>query len=178
MTREEKVALVEALTEKIKEFPNLYITDTAGMTVSEVNDLRRKCFESDLEVKVIKNTLIRKALDNVEGDFSEAYGSLKNHSAVFFASAENPSAPAKLIKSFRKDNNVEKPFLKAAIIETSIYTGDETLETLTSLKSKDELIGEVITLLQSPAKNVIGALQSGGSKLAGIIKTLQEREEA
>lgn len=178
MTKEEKIALVEGLTEKIKNFPNLYITDTAGMTVADVNDLRRQCFESNLELKVIKNTLIRKALENIDGDFTDAYDALKQQSAVFFATAENPSAPAKLIKKYRKDNDSEKPFLKAAIIETSIYKGDDNLEALTSLKTKDELIGEIVTILQSPAKNVLGALQSGGTKLAGIIKTLQEREEA
>jgi len=179
MTKEEKIELVKELTEKFKTYPNLYIADTGGMTVAESNELRKVCFEKDIQLQMIKNTLIQKALENLEGDFSEVYPSLKKTSSVFFATEENPNVPAKIIKDFRKGPGKDKelPILKAAIIETSVFTGDDQLDALTNLKSKNELIGEVITILQSPAKNVIGALQSGGQTIAGLIKTLQEREE-
>ncbi|MEM7368906.1 MAG: 50S ribosomal protein L10 [Bacteroidota bacterium] len=174
MTKEEKIQLVQELTETFRTYPNFYITDTGGMTVAEMNELRRKCFESSIPLQMIKNTLIRKALENQEQDFSDVFDALKQTSSVFFVGAENPSLPAKVISAFRKDK--EKPILKAAVIETSVFMGDDQLKALTELKSKDELIGEVIGLLQSPAKNVIGALQSGGQKLSGILKTLAEKE--
>lgn len=176
MTKQEKIALVEELTERFKQYPNFYFTETQGMTVAEINDLRRLCFEEKIEMTMIKNTLIRKALENLEDDYSEVYDSLKLPTSVLFADAENPSQPAKLLKKYREGK--EKPVLKAACIQASVFVGDENLETLTKLKSKAELIGEIIGLLQSPPKSVISALQSGGNKLAGIIKTLSEREEA
>lgn len=174
MTKEQKIKLVQELTETFKTYPNFYITDMGGLTVEKVGKLRRLCFEKDIKVQVVKNTLIRKALENLEGDFSEVYDSLKQQSSIFFTTSEAPSAPAKVIEEFRKSE--EKPVLKAAVIETAVFTGDDQLKALTSLKSKAELIGEVVGLLQSPAKNVISALQSGGGKLAGILKTLSERE--
>lgn len=174
MTKAEKIQLVENLTEQFKEYPNFYIADTKGMSVSDMNDLRRLCFEKNVKLQMIKNTLIRKALENLEEDFTGVFDSLKQTSSVFFVGADAPSAPAKILKEYRKSS--EKPLLKAAVIEASVFSGDDQIEALANLKSKDELIGDVIMLLQSPAKNVIGALQSGGSKLSGILKTLSERE--
>jgi large subunit ribosomal protein L10 len=175
MTKEQKYQLVEELVEKFKTYPNFYITDAGGLSVAEVNNLRKECFDSNIPMTMIKNTLIRKALETLEGDYSEVFDALKQPSSVFFATSENPSVPAKLITKFRKKN--EKPSLKAAVIDTAVFKGDSQLKVLVDLKSKDELIGEIIGLLQSPAKNVISALKSGGGKLAGILKTLSEREE-
>ncbi|GAB4414580.1 MAG: 50S ribosomal protein L10 [Bacteroidia bacterium] len=176
MTKEEKFQLVAELTEQFRAYPNFYITDTSGMSVSKVNQLRRKCFENNIRLTVIKNTLIRKALENLDSDYSEVFDALKVPSSVLFATSENPSLPAKIIKEFRREN--EKPILKAACIDTAVFKGDNQLDTLLHLKSKDELVGEIIGLLQSPARNVIGALQSGGQKLAGILQTLSEKESA
>lgn len=176
MTKEEKIQLVKELTETMQEFPNVYITDTGSMNVAQVNQLRRRCFDANVQMRMIKNTLIRKALDQLEEDYSELHDVLVQPSYVFFASAENPSVPAKLLKDFRKE--FEKPTLKAAIIETAVFKGADQLDALASLKSKDELVAEVVALLQSPAKSVVSALQSGGSKLAGIVQTLAEREES
>lgn len=175
MTKEQKIQLVQELTETFKTYPNFYITDMGGLTVEKVNDLRRLCFEKEIKVQVIKNTLIRKALENLEGDYSEVFGSLKQPSSVFFTTAESPSTPAKVIEEFRKGGS-EKPVLKAAVIDTSVFLGDDQLKALSNMKSKDELIGEIVGLLQSPAKNVISALKSSGGKIAGILKTLSERE--
>lgn len=176
MTKEQKIQLVQELTEQFKEYPNFYITDSGGMSVSEINELRGLCHKSDIKLQMIKNTLIRKALENLEGDYSEVYDSLKLTSSVFFATAENPSVPAKVLKEFRKSN--EKPVLKAAVIDTSVFKGDDQIKALSELKSKDELVGEIVGLLQSPAKNVISALKSSGGTIAGILKTLSEKEEA
>ncbi len=176
MTKAEKIQLVSELTETMKEFPNFYITDSGQMDVEQVNSLRRRCFDANIQMRMVKNTLIQKALENLEGDFEEVNDALKQPSFMFFATAENPSVPAKVLKDFIKENS--RPTLKAAVIETSVFKGEDQLEALASLKSKDELIGEIIGLLQSPAKNVISALKSGGSNLAGILQTLSEREEA
>jgi len=181
MTKEEKIQLVSELTETLKEYPNFYITDTGQMSVAQVSELRARCFKADVKMRMIKNTLIRKALDKLEEDYSGLDYSgldeaLVQPSYVFFASEENPSVPAKVLKDFHKQ--FEKPQLKAACIDTAVFKGHDQLEALASLKSKEELIGDVIGLLQSPAKNVISALSSGGNKLAGIIQTLSEREEA
>jgi len=171
MNKEEKHDLVIALTEQIKEYGNFYITDTSNLTVAKINDIRRKCFEAGIEIKVAKNTLIKKAMEAVDGDFTEMYDVLKGASSIMFS--KSGTAPAKLIKQLRKAG--DKPVLKAAYIDTAVFIGDSQIDTLINLKSKEQLIGEIIGLLQSPAKNVIGALQSGGNKLAGIVKTLQER---
>ena len=175
MTREEKRILVEELTEKFKSFPNFYIADAGGLTVAEMHDLRGLCFESDVTMTMVKNTLIRKALENLDGDYSEVFEILKEPSSIFFTTEENPSVPAKVISKFRKTS--EKPVLKAAVIDTAVFLGDDQLKLLSDMKSKGELIGEIVGLLQSPAKNVISALKSGGGKLAGILKTLSEKEE-
>jgi large subunit ribosomal protein L10 len=171
MNKEEKHDLVLALTEQIKEYGNFYITDTSNLTVAKINDIRRKCFESDIKMQVTKNSLIRKAMEAVDGDFSEMYDVLKGASSIMFS--KSGTAPAKLIKALRKKG--DKPVLKAAYIDTAVFIGDNQLDALVNLKSKEQLIGEIIGLLQSPAKNVISGLQSGGNKLAGIVKTLQER---
>jgi len=171
MNKEEKHELVLALTEQIKEYGNFYITDTSDLTVAKVNNIRRKCFESDITMQVAKNTLIRKAMEASEGDFSPIFDVLKGSSSILFS--KSATAPAKLIKQLRRTG--DKPILKAAYIDSAIFVGDNQLDTLINLKSKEQLIGEIIGLLQSPAKNVISGLQSGGNKLAGIVKTLQER---
>lgn len=174
MTREEKVQIVNDLTEKLSNTSYFYITDASGLSVAEVNAFRKECFDNDVEYTVIKNTLIKKALDNLEGDYSELDQALKGFSGVMF-SAESGSAPAKVLKKYRGKDN-EKPVLKGASIESAIYIGDDKLTELSKIKSKQELIGEVISLLQSPAKNVISALSSGKDTLGGIVKTLSERE--
>ncbi len=171
MNKEEKHELVLALTEQMKEYGNFYITDTSDLTVAKVNDIRRKCFESDITMQVAKNSLIKKAMEAAGGDYSPIYDVLKGSSSILFS--KSSTAPAKLIKQLRKTG--EKPILKAAYIDSAIFVGDNQLETLINLKSKEQLVGEIIGLLQSPAKNVISALQSGGNILAGVVKTLQER---
>ncbi len=171
MTKEEKHELVQALAEQMKEYGNFYITDTSDLTVEKVNLIRRKCFESDITMQVAKNSLIKKAMEAAGGDFSPIYDVLKGSSSILFS--KSATAPAKLIKQLRK--RADKPILKAAYIDSAIFIGDKQLDTLINLKSKEQLIGEIIGLLQSPAKNVISALQSGGNILAGVVKTLQER---
>jgi len=171
MNKEEKHDVVLALAEQMKEYGNFYITDTSNLTVAKINDIRRKCFESDIKIQVTKNTLIKKAMEAVEGDFTEIYDVLKGSSSIMFS--KSGTAPAKLIKQLRKQG--DKPVLKAAYIDTAVFIGDNQLDALVNLKSKEQLIGEIIGLLQSPAKNVISALKSGGNTIAGLVKTLQER---
>ena len=171
MTKEEKHDLVLALTEQMKEYGNFYITDTSDLTVEKVNNIRRKCFESDITMQVAKNSLIKKAMEAAGGDFTPMYDVLKGSSSILFS--KSSTAPAKLIKQLRKKG--EKPILKAAYIDAAVFIGDNQLDTLINLKSKEQLIGEIIGLLQSPAKNVLSALQSGGNTIAGVVKTLQER---
>ena len=176
MKREEKGIIINELTERLRSIPFFYITEANGMTVAEVNALRRKCFERGIEYKVVKNSFIKKALEPIEGDFSQLNDTvLHGQSAVMFH-PENQKAPAQLIKEFRRTN--DKLQLKGASISGSLFIGSDQLDALIALKSREELIGEIIGLLQSPAKNVISALQGGGNKLAGILKTLSEREEA
>ena len=150
---------------------NFYLADISGLNAEQNSALRRLCFKRSVSIKVVKNTLLKKALEKNDIDFSQLYNVLVGNTSIMQAEAGN--APAKVIKEFRKKN--EKPILKAAHIEEAMYIGDENLSTLADLKSKEELIGDIITLLQSPAKNVISSLQSGGNKLAGIIKTLEEK---
>jgi large subunit ribosomal protein L10 len=177
MTREEKAVIIGELTQKFNENPFFYITDTSDLTVAEVNALRRLCFERGVEYRVIKNTLIKKALEQVKGDYTPLHDTaLKGFSGVFFSSTDGKT-PAKLIKEFRgKVKGNQKPILKGASIDSDLFIGNDSLDTLISLKSKAELVGDIIGLLQSPAKNVLSALQSGGNKIAGIVKTLSERE--
>ncbi len=176
MTKEEKGVAITELTEQFLANPYFYITEASGMTVAEVNLLRRTCFERGIHYKVVKNTLIKKALEPIEGDFSPLNDAVLTGQSAVMYHPEDQKAPARLIKEFSKKNNKLK--LKGASIESSLFIGADQLETLISLKGKKELIGEIIGLLQSPAKNVVSALQSGGNKLAGILKTLSEREEA
>lgn len=177
MTREEKSVIIESLTQKFKENPFFYITDTSDLTVAEVNSLRRMCFDKGVEYRVIKNTLIKKSLEHVKGDYTPLHDTaLKGFSGVFFSSTDGKT-PAKLIKEFRgKVKGNQKPILKGASIDSDLFIGNDSLDILINLKSKAELVGEIIGLLQSPAKNVLSALQSGGNKIAGIVKTLSERE--
>ncbi len=174
MTREEKAQIIDELKVKFAENDFFYITDASGMTVKEVNAFRRLCFQKGIQYKVVKNTLIKKALESIDADFSAFDGTaLKGFSGVLFTS-ESGKAPAQLLKEFYKTGS-KKPVLKGASIDKSVYVGENTLEDLVKIKSKAEMIGEVIGLLQSPAKNVISALKSGEHILGGLVKTLQER---
>lgn len=174
MTKAEKTAVIEELKVKFSNSSNFYITDTSTLTVEKINQLRGLCFEREVELKVLKNTLIKKALESApeEKGYADLLDVLKGPTSVMFTEVAN--SPAKLIKEFRGDN--ERPILKAAYIDTSVYIGDDQLEALVSLKSKDELLGEIIGLLQSPIKNVLGALQSGGQTISGLVKALEQRE--
>ena len=174
MTREEKEIIVKDLSEKLANTNYFYITDASTMSVASINQFRRMAFERGLEYKVYKNTFIKKALDTLEADTTTLEGVLKGSSGIVF-SAESGNAPGKLLKDFRKKGNA-LPLLKGAYIDGGIYVGENQLDTLASIKSKNELIGDIIGLLQSPAKNVVSALQSSGGKLAGILKTLSEKE--
>ena len=159
---------------KFSQYNNFYITDTESLTVDQIGKLRRACFDKNVEMRVAKNTLIKKALESIDAErFSDVYNSLHQVTALLFS--ENPKEPALILSSFRKDSKLEKPVLKAAFIDGSVYEGDDQLKALTTLKSKQDLIGEIIGLLQSPAKNVISGLNAG-SKLASLIKALEERE--
>lgn len=173
MTREEKNNAIVELGAQLDENKNFYLTDISGLTAEKNSDLRRLCFKSDVKIQVIKNSLLRKAMEKNDIDFAEMYNSLKGNTAIMFG--ESTNAPAKIIKEFRKKQ--DKPVLKSAFIEESFYFGDDQVEVLCSLKSKDELIGEIIGLLQSPPKTVISSLQSAGGTLSGILKTLSERSE-
>ena len=175
MTKAEKAVVIKELSEKFKETSNFYFTDASGLTVAEVNEFRQKCFDNGVEYKVVKNTLIRKALETVDADFSSLNDEvLTGFSGVMFT-GENANLPAKIIKEFKNADSADRPKLKGASIEYDLFIGEEHLSTLAKLKSKQELIGEIIGLLQSPAKNVISALQSSGQTLSGLVKTLSER---
>ena len=177
MTREEKGKIVESLVEKFNNSNFFYVADASGLTVADINGFRKSCYEKGVEFKVYKNTLISKALEQVEGDFNEFSGQvLKGYSGLLFAD-EVAKAPAETIKKFRKEKDAEKPALKGAFIDGAFYYGDSSLDELSKLKSKAELIGEIIGLLQSPATNVVSALQSGKHTLAGVLKTLSEKSE-
>jgi large subunit ribosomal protein L10 len=173
MTKAEKTQMIATLSEKFSNSEYFYLTDYISLTVKQVNNFRRICFENDVEFKVVKNTLVRKALEvhAEEKGFEDLYDVLKGSTAIMFA--ETGNLPAKLISDFRKKN--KRPLLKAAYIDSAIYKGDDQLDNLKSIKSKDELIGDIILLLQSPVKSVIGGLSSGGSTLAGLLKTLEDR---
>lgn len=171
MTREEKQSVIEDLTATLAESSTIYLADISGLDAGTTSDLRRACFKADIKLSVVKNTLLAKAMEASDKDFGELPEALKGNTSMMLS--ETGNAPAKLIKNFRKKS--EKPLLKGAFVEESVYLGDDQLETLVNIKSKEELIGDVITLLQSPAKNVISGLKSGGGKLAGILKTLSEK---
>ena len=171
MRREEKIAIIDNLTEKISEYTHFYLTDTAELNAADTSKLRRMCFENDIQMIVVKNTLLKRALENSEVNFEELYDVLKGSTSILFSNTGND--PAKLIKDFRKKH--DKPVLKGAFVEESIYIGDEQLDGLVAIKSKEELLGDLIALLQSPVKNVVSALQSGSNKIHGVLETLSER---
>jgi len=171
MTRQEKNEAIESLKESLGGVKNLYLADIAGLDAKQTSNLRRACFKQNIKLQVVKNTLLAKAMEASVHDFGELTGILKGNTSLMFS--ESGNAPAKVIKDFRKKS--DKPILKGAFIEEAVYIGDDQLDALVAIKSKDELIGDILTLLQSPTKNVVSALQSGGGKLSGILKTLSER---
>ena len=171
MKQEEKSIIIDAIAKDLADYPHVYITDISGFTVETVNQLRRQCYRRNIKLRVVKNTLLKRAMDQSNVDYSEIYPALKGVSSIMLS--EKGNAPATLIKEFRVKN--KKPLVKAAFIEECTYFGDEQLDFLCAIKSREELIGELVGLLQSPARNVISALQSGGGKIAGIVKTLSER---
>ena len=172
MTREEKATVIEDLKAQLGDNNTIYLADISGLDAGTTSDLRRACFKANIKLSVVKNTLLAKAMEASEKEFGELQDVLKGNTSLMFAEAGN--APAKLIKSFRK--KAEKPILKGAFIEEAVFVGDDKLDTLVSIKSKEEVIGEIIGLLQSPVKNVISGLKSSGSTLSGILKTLSEKE--
>ncbi|WP_046746305.1 50S ribosomal protein L10 [Kordia zhangzhouensis] len=173
MTKEEKSVIIDELTAQLAENTNIYLADISGLNAEATSDLRRACFKSNIKLAVIKNTLLAKAMEASDKDFGELPEVLKGNTSLMLS--ETGNAPAKLIKEFRKKKKAQKPLLKGAFIESAVYVGDDQLDVLVDIKSREELIGEIVGLLQSPAKNVVSALQSGGGKLAGILKTLSER---
>jgi len=175
MTREEKGQIIDELAEKFSQHAHFYITDASGLTVEQINAFRKLCFKAGVEYRVYKNTLIRKALEKQESNYEDIFKVLHGFSGVIF-SKEVGNAPAKVIQEYRKKQE-GKPGLKAASIESALFIGEEHLKTLAELKSKNELIGEIISLLQSPAKNVLSALLSGKQTVAGLVKALEERKQ-
>lgn len=172
MNKENKSLAIDQLAKELSNANVVYIADALGLDAEKTSDLRRKCYGQNISLKVVKNTLLEKAMEKVEGkDFSELYPALKGPTAIMISEVGN--APAKLIKDFRKTTG--KPVLKAAYINEAIYVGENYLDALVSIKSKEEVLGDVIALLQSPAKNVISGLKAQGGKIAGIVKTLSER---
>jgi large subunit ribosomal protein L10 len=173
MNKEQKGVIIDQLAQKLNEYKVIYITDVSSLNAQKTSELRREFFKGGIEMEVAKNTLIEKAFQRTDKDFGALVDTLKGNTALLFAT--DSKLPAKIIKDFRK--KTDKPYLKGAYIDTDIFVGDDQLEALIKLKSKNELIGDVIFMLQSPAQQVISALQSGGSKIAGIVKTLSEKPE-
>ena len=173
MTREEKNQVIDKLTDQINSSTHIYITDTLGLNAGDTVDLRKECFKNEIELVVAKNTLLKKAIEKSDKDLSELFEALTGTTSVMFSEVGN--TPAKLIKDFRDKRNFEKPLLKGAYVEEGFYLGDDQVEALASIKSKNELIADVISLLQAPAVNVLSALQSGGNTLTGIIETLEKK---
>jgi len=172
MRREEKDVIIEGLAQRLNDTKHFYLTDISELNAEETSNLRRKCFEKEISLLVVKNTLLRKAMEKSDGDFNDLYDVLKDSTSIMFC--ETGNLPAKLIREFRK--TLERPILKAAFVEESIYVGDNQLEALSKIKSKTELLGDLLALLQSPATNLVSALASSGSKLAGALTTLSEKE--
>jgi large subunit ribosomal protein L10 len=173
MRKEDKQIVIDSITEQLGQNANFYLTDISNLNAEATSRLRRLCYSRDIKLVVAKNTLLRKAMENSGKEMTEMYGVLKGATSIMFS--ESGNAPAKLIKEFRKTSN--RPVLKGAYIEESTYVGDNLLDFLITIKSKNELIADLVALLQSPAKNVVGALQSGGHKLSGILKTLSDKPE-
>ena len=174
MTREEKSRVIDKLTEQINNSSHMYITDTLGLNAGDTVTLRKECYKNKVELVIAKNTLLKKAIEKSDKDLSELFEALTGPTSVMFTDTGNK--PAKLINDFRKKNNLEKPILKGAYVEEGFYFGDNQVDVLASIKSKDELIADVIGLLQAPVVNVLSAIQSGGNTLAGILKTLEEKK--
>jgi large subunit ribosomal protein L10 len=172
MRREEKEVIIDNLAQRLDETKHFYLTDISSLNAEQTSNLRRKCFERDISLLVVKNTLLRQAMEKSEGDFNDLYDILKDSTSIMFSEIGN--TPAKLIKEFRK--TMEKPLLKAAFVEESIYIGDDQLDALSNIKSKDELLGDLLMLLQSPATNLVSALASSSNKMAGALLTLSEKE--
>lgn len=172
MTREEKSRVIEDLTAQLTENTTIYLADISGLDASKTTNLRRACFKANVKLAIVKNTLLAKAMAGSDKNFEELPSVLKGNTSIMFS--ETGNAPAKVIKEFRKKS--DKPILKGAFVQEAVYLGDENLDALVDIKSKDEVIGDIIGLLQSPAKNVVSALKSGGGKLSGILKTLSEKE--
>tara|TARA_B110000495_G_C23019129_1_gene604225 strand:+ start:139 stop:654 length:516 start_codon:yes stop_codon:yes gene_type:complete len=171
MKKEEKIKVINDLTLKLKETKTLYLTDISGLNASQTSALRRACHKANVKLSVVKNTMLSRAMDASDKNFGEIKNVLKGNTSLMFS--ESGNVPAKVIKDFRR--KLDKPILKAAFIEEAIYIGDDQIDTLVAIRSREELIGEIIGLLQSPAKNVVSALKSGSSNLSGILKTLSER---
>jgi large subunit ribosomal protein L10 len=171
MTKEEKSRVIEDLTAQLAGTNVVYVTDISGLNAENTSNLRRACFKAGIKLEVVKNTLLEKAMGSLDNNYGELPSILKGSTSIMIA--ENGNAPAKIIKEFRKKS--DKPVLKGAYIHEAVFIGDNQLDALVSLKSKEEVIGEIIGLLQSPAKNVVSALKSGGSTIAGLVKTLSER---
>jgi large subunit ribosomal protein L10 len=171
MTKEEKSRVIEDLTAQLSGSNVVYVADISGLDAETTSNLRRACFKAGIKLEVVKNTLLEKAMESVENNFGELPSILKGNTSIMIA--ENGNAPAKVIKEFRK--KADKPILKGAYIHEAVFIGDNQLDALVALKSKNEVIGDIVGLLQSPAKNVVSALKSGGGKIAGIVKTLSER---
>ena len=171
MNKAEKIKVIDDLILSLSNSKNLYLTDISGLNASQTSDLRRACFKADIKLSVVKNTMLSRAIDASDKDFGEIPSVLKGNTSLMFSEAGN--VPAKIIKKFRKKN--DRPILKAAFIEEAIYIGDNQLDTLVAIKSREELIGEVIGLLKSPVQNVVSALKSSGNNLSGVLKTLSER---
>ena len=172
MRREEKDVIIENLAQRLNDTKHFYLTDISSLDAEQTSALRRKCFEKDISLLVVKNTLLRKAMEKSEGDFNDLYDVLKDSTSIMFC--ETGNTPAKLIKEFRK--TMEKPLLKAAFVEESVYVGDDQLDVLSKIKSKEELLGDLLMLLQSPATSLVSALASSGNKMAGALKSLSEKE--
>lgn len=172
MKKEDKKVVIETLTEQVNSYKHLYVSDISDLDSVSTQALRRACFDANIKLVQVKNTLLRKALENANNNYEEIFSALKGDSAIMLCDTGN--APAKLIKEFRKTN--DKPVFKAAFVEECSYIGEEQLEALISIKSKEELIADVIAMLQAPMQNVISALQSGQNTIAGVVKTLSEKE--
>ncbi len=172
MRREEKEVIIDNLAQRLDESKHFYLTDISSLNAEQTSNLRRKCFEKEISLLVVKNTLLHQAMEKSGGDFNDLYDVLKDSTSIMFS--ETGNTPAKLIKEFRR--TMEKPLLKAAFVEESIYIGDDQLDALSNIKSKDELLGDLLMLLQSPASNLVSALASSSSKMAGALLTLSEKE--
>jgi len=173
MRKENKKELIESLTQQLKDNSNFYLTDISSLNAEKTSNLRRLCFKNGIKLQMVKNTLLKKAMVNADKNLDELFGTLKGNTSIMFS--ETGNGPAKLIKEFRASTKGELPILKSAYIEEATYIGNDQLEFLVAIKSKNELIADVIALLQSPVKNVVSALQSGGNNLTGILKTLSEK---